>query len=108
MFPELSLYVQFHPVFPPFLDEKKEEGIQQKGGYNFIKKKNEEDGAVHIAMSPPKTFCEDNWNYKHALSVFLSMWAPKSSIIIFINGVRFPFECKNKDFSLEAFPLWVL
>lgn len=60
---------------------------------------------MHIAMSPPKTFCEDNWNYKHALSVFHSTSGPKSSIIIFINGVRFPFECKHKDFSLEAFSL---
>lgn len=62
------------------------------------------DGTVSIAKSPPKTVYENNWNYKHALSVvFHSNSSPESSIIIFINGVRFSSECKNKLFSLEIF-----
>lgn len=62
------------------------------------------DGTVSVARSPPKTVYENNWNYKHALSVvFHSNSSPESSIIIFINGVRFSSECKNKLFSLEIF-----
>ena len=64
--------------------------------------KKKKDGTAHVAKSPPKTFQENNWNYKHALSVvFHSNSSPKSSIIIFINGVRFSSESENKDFSLE-------
>lgn len=88
-----------------FLGEKGEESIGQRRG--FVLKtttKRGKDGTMHVAKSPPKTFYENSWNYKHALSVvFHSNSSPKSSIIIFLSGVRFSSECKNKDFSLENF-----
>lgn len=61
---------------------------------------------MSVGKSPPKTVYENNWNYKHALSVvFHSNSSPESSIIIFINGVRFSSECKNKLFSWRFFLL---
>lgn len=86
-----------------FLDEKREEGTGWRRGYRLKTTKKEKMEPWVLQRALQRQFMRTIGITNMLLVLCFIPIQAQSSIIIFINGVRFSSECKNKLFSLEIF-----